>query len=334
MSDIVLLSHQADEIRVHPLVDALVEDRQDIAWLRVGNARSAADRSIAADVEASRCVVLVWSQSSADAAAKRFHRLAKQAVAQGNAICVLIDTVTMPPDIGACTIYDMRGWRGAPQRWRKWLGGNLYMRDLVTGAKYKVAGRDPPPPGAPRQMLIRHALVLIPAIFAPLAVLATLLGFWGGLGFADGPSAAETRVWEAVDKNDCSQLKKFRLGNAVSYFAPHAQARLDGAVRTTKTIWEPVDRTQPFLVPELLADPKPDRASAIGDVRARAQTTARSICIGLAEAGRAKLDGSEFGSLSESCTGSNAGTVCSAESKAICHLSEPRDVEVVTCSAN
>lgn len=337
MSDIVLLSHHADEVRVHSMVDALIEDRQDVEWLRVGNVKkNAADKSVTAAIEDSRCVVLIWSAASAAAASTHFHALARKAVAQANAICVLIDSVTIPSDIGACSIYDMRGRRGAPQRWRKWLGGNLYMRDLVTGAKYKVAGRDPPPPGAPRQMLVRHAVALIPAIFSPLGVLvgalATLLGLWSSLGFSDRPSANDTKVWELVAKDDCSQLRKFLSRNSGNHFAEEAQRRLDGAERKTQTIWERAERLQPLYVGEMGASPSPNESVAAAEAKVRATAAAKRSCEGLARAGQAKLVSVQIGETAQSCSRSFAGHICSIDGEAICRLSEPRDVEVETCA--
>ncbi len=332
MSEIVLLSDQRDEARIPPMLDALVTDWQDVKWLRIDHDAEHEHPEIVEAIAASRCAILIWSEHSASEEAGQFHTLARAALDANKAICVLIDDVSLPPNLSGCTVYDVRGWRSEPDGWRKLLGGNLYMRDLVAGAKFKVAGMDPPPPRAPRDMLIRHVIAIVPAVFALLAAPATLLGAFDNLNLLDWPSAAEASDWEQTDRDDCTALRTFLKAHPDGHYTQEAQGRLDGAEPSAERHWEEVERPQPIYIAQMGAEPQSSQDAALSLAQTRAAEEAETACSGLARAGNAKLIEARLGELSQECSGGGNGFTCSLDGEALCVLSEPRDKEVEDCS--
>lgn len=331
MSNTVLLSDIADAARVHAMIDAVVEDGQDLRWTQIGpGGESIADATVW--VEEARCVILVWSQSNVADVSSPFVLLAKLAARKEAAISVLIDSVSVPASIGQTTVYDLRGWRGQPGRWRKWFGGHLYMRDLVIAAKYKVAGRDPPPANAPRKMLMRQLAVAVPAIFAAFALPMTLLGYWDLLGMNDRPSAAEAKAWSKVDPKDCNQLRAFVTAHPKGALKAEAQALIDGRITRSEQTWETVTRPMSsFYVGDGLAKGMPNENQARADLTRRMDAAASRQCQGIAAAGQALYIGFKLQDGTTICSNGGDGYRCTFEGGFDCQLNEPIAVEVETC---
>ncbi|MFA7596261.1 MAG: toll/interleukin-1 receptor domain-containing protein [Novosphingobium sp.] len=333
MSQVLLLSLDVDAARTEVILEALVEAGIDTWWQQLpAGGGVLPPNNIGQRVAEARCVILVWSKASVGSDATLFHDIAKSSLQAGNAICVRIDDPLPPPEMAGCTLYDMRGWRSKPAGWRKWFGGNLYMRDLVSGARYKIAGKDPPPASAPRTMLIRQTLAVVPAIGTVIYLIPAAIGLWNDLGMANRPSAEEQATWDKVETGSCDSLRRFLVNYPGGHYAAQAQARLDGRTQETQTSWEPAERRMPVYVAANLAKPSAHKPAAASIAQGNALAKAEETCTGLAEAGNAKLLGVDVGAGSEQCTVTDGGYVCSFDGHAICKLSEPRDVTVERCS--
>lgn len=330
MTDIAVLSVAADAGHARIIVDALVEDRQNSRWVPLGEGGTPVDDARAA-VEAARCVLLVFSRHSA--ADPDFAALAALAAEQRLAVGVLLDDEAPPPLPGAITLYDMRGWRARPAVWQRWLGGNLYLRDLLTAARYKIANRDPPAPSAPRAMLVRQALAVVPAAFAVIALFPTLLGLWNDLGLANRPGREEQAAWDRIDPTSCPALRGFLAAHPDGKLAGVAQARLAARKTVVQQGLAQTVRTLPLYAGSGLAPPRPDRAGATANLQERVAEEAKRACSGLAEAGGARLDGADVQPGETACKTAGDGVRCAFEGKVACRLAEPREVTAESCAA-
>lgn len=344
MSDILLLGLASDAEATHPLLGALVEDRQDVFLLELSGAGGENAEALRA-IESARCVVLCWTGASASEEAAAFHFLARHAARENKAVSALLENAELPALASGTTVYDLRGWRSRPTGWRlwfdgalySWIGGNFYMRDYVTAVRYKVAGKDPPPPTAPQKMRNRQLLASIPAILTPITLGFTLYGYAGDLGLTDRPSAEEAAAFEKLDKASCPALRTFLQQFPEGPLAGKVQARLDGRTTKTEQQWADMSRKMPIYVGDGMAQPVGSEALAKADLDERVKAEAARICGGLAEAGSARLEGLEVISGETKCRNLGDGFRCTfgeeTPGEVQCRLKEPRDVEVERCAA-
>ena len=333
MNDIVLLSVKNDEERVGPLLDAMVEQSLNVWWeqISVGNEKISA---IALKrIKSARCVIIVWSNASTEQEAKDFFHTAQFALDDGSAICVCIDDVELPSELSGCTLYDLRGWRNKPSNWRKFFGGNLFLREIVAAAKFKIAGKDPPPANAGRDMLVRQIITVLPAIAAIFYFATSFIGLWVDLEMSKGPSNKEQIAWEALEQNSCDGLRGFLTQFPDGHYALQTQARLDGRKTDIQRHWERLDRSLPIFVGSGDAKPTASKETAVDLVTKRAKSESEISCNGLAEAGQARMIQSGITTGEMNCENFGAGFACSYEGTAVCTLDEPRDVEIETCRA-
>ncbi|MCW2364587.1 hypothetical protein M2341_000034 [Sphingobium sp. B7D2B] len=237
MSQAIILSLSRDDVVAQPIADAMIEHRLDIWWEQVEPSEPSSFEGILERVDRARAVVLIWSGSACDPAATLYQDLAAHAVAQLKAIHVIVEDGCKPPLNGAGTIYRLSGWRTRPGSIRRFFGGALYLRDVVTAAQYKIAGRDPPPPNAPRNMLLRQMAFIAPAMFAVIALIPTLIGLWVDLGLSAGPSQEEEALWARAG-NSCPALRTLIQRFPDGYYADQAPTLMrtmpDGSRRPVK----------------------------------------------------------------------------------------------------
>lgn len=333
MSDIILLSIDADESRASPLLDALVNEKLDVWWEQIALDEGKFSSARLRKFREARCVILVWSDLSSSAEAVQFLRIAKITLEAGNAICVYVDDAELPESVLGSSLYDLRAWRSDPANWRKWFGGNLFRREVVAAAKFKVAGKDPPPSDAARRMFVRQAITVLPAIGALFYFVTTVIGLWVDLDQAQGASDEEEAAWVALEKSSCDDLRGFLGSYPDGYYADQTQARLDARSTTIERQWESIERTLELYVSSGTADPRASEQAATAFAQERGTSEAERSCIALAEAGQARMIESQAQPRGSNCERSSDGFRCSYDGQAICSLEEPRDVEVEVCDA-
>ncbi len=331
MSAIVLLSVDADAERAGIILNAMSEFGLDVWWEQIGADDKRVSRDVRERVEAARCVVLVLSRSSLETSAVSFARLAEQRAIAQRAICVAIDHVLAPPQLAACTCYDLRGWRSQPNWLQRLLGSSLYMRDLLAAARAKAAGSDPPPPSAARVILLRGLAFFGAPILAGLGLAATLLGAWTDLGLGDRPSVEEELAWKSLKPGVCADLREFVSTHPGGHYARQAQALLSGQSTRTSESWPVVETPLKLHIPAMDAPPRSSREAAEALARERGQKQARNDCRGFERPGVAQVRGARLGEGSISCQPVGGQFVCSFHGDAICSVAERRDVEVETC---
>ncbi len=331
MSDIILLSIKDDSERISPLLDTMVEERLDVWWEQIDAGSTKTPAANIKRIRDARAVILIWSKSSSIEEAREFQRIANIALKNGSAICVRIDDIELPTQLSSVTIYDLRDWRAQPNNWRKWLGGNLFLREIVAAAKFKVAGKDPPPPDAARKMLYRQVITILPAVGAAFYFVTTAIGLWVDLDLAKGASNKEETAWTALQKDSCNDLRSFLTKFPNGYYANQTQARLDGRTIETQRQWEKIKRVMPLYIGSGDMEPSGSRQLANEQILRRAETEAANICSGLAEAGQAKLVDNIIEGAIKGCDNFGGQFSCSYEGKALCEIEEPRDIEVEIC---
>lgn len=323
MNRVILLSHRSDRARVQIIADALIDGAIDAFWVTIPDdgAVSAANKNM---LGSASCVVVTWSKAAASSNA--FRSLAGNAVNQGKALFVRLDDNDNLDFSRNATTYDLRGWRSSPGVFRKITGGSLFIKELIAGIKYKNLGQDPPPPNAAARMLVRQIIVLVPAIFAPIAAFAAIFGFWVDLGFADQPSDAERIAWEARAPEECDNVREFLRNFPRGHYADEAQALLNGAEKRKVISWETQERPLPLYLSETESPKAASRAAAIEFTEGtRASSEAQRTCEELALAGQSKLRSVTYELEPVNCFAFEGQWQCSVQGRVTCKVDEPRE---------
>lgn len=247
MSSIVLISATADHDRVGCIIDAFVEHDSDVFWHQVHKL----DESISTDLKTlignARCVILILSRSSLQGESV-FYSIADLILTESKALFVKMDEVRLPVTLAKATTYDMRDWRCQPNRWRRWFGGSLFMRELISASRSKIAGRHPAPPNAPRDMLIRQMLTLIPALGAVILTTASFLGAistFGGLSrFFLFPK--EKAAWENIEDGSCLAYERFKHDFKNRYYFKQVEKILASKKLEQTLVQETIVSSEPF----------------------------------------------------------------------------------------
>ncbi len=326
MTAIVLLSLPDDHARVTKVLDALVGEKLDIRWHSAAPGTPDWDAA-AADALAARCVLFCWSDATRAEAAAPFRQLAAEALASNLAVGIELDTGAVPPDLAAMSVYSLAGWRAHHRGLWRAFAGRIFYNDIVSAAKFKAAGKDPPSPSAPGRMVARQAWVLAVGLAALLGILALPKAVYDLIPW---PRWNEERAWAAIPKESCPGLAQFirdwpdgrHVGDARNIYA----------ARTKKAaIWTPVDRTAPFFVSAASAKPSPTEAAARALALRSADAEAAKACQGYVEAAGSRLKGVGLVPGDTSCTSVGGGMVCSIAGNATCKLEELVDKGEESC---
>ena len=326
MTAIVLLSLPADHARVTRILDALVGERLDVHWHSIEPGLPDWGTA-AADALAARCVLFCWSDATRTEAAAPFRQLAAQALAKEIAVGVELDRGAVPPDLTGMSVYSLAGWRAHRRGLWRAFAGRIFYNDIVSAAKFKAAGKDPPSPSAPAKMVARQAWVLAVAIAAFVGILALPRAVYDMIPW---PRWNEEHAWAAIPKDSCPALAQFirdwpdgRHGN---------DAKTIYAARTKKAaVWTPVDRTAPFFVSAANARPSPTEAAARALALASANGEAARACHGYVEAAGSRLRGVGIVPGEPTCSAIGGGVVCSVTGTATCKLEELVDKGEESC---
>jgi hypothetical protein len=305
MTAILLLCLPADRDRAMPIIDALVGANLDAHWFCA--APDDPEWTDAADaIETARCVIF-WSQAAAAGEAVRYRLLAARVLARQAAIGITLDPGALTPELAWMTSYDLSGWRSRPGGLRRLLAGGIYMDDVVTAAKFKIAGRDPPPPSAPRKLLMRRAWLGFVSVAGFAALLGAIPQLYQSIPW---PRFNEEAAWAKLRPGSCEDLLAFRKTWPSGGHAADAQARYDARRRVATIRWVRVVRSAPVTVPAGTAQALPTEAEARAAALARAKPEARLACEGFTRAAGSKLRGMRLNAGPLSCTRLAGGIIC------------------------
>ena len=120
MSDVFISYKAEDRPRVEPLVDALEEEGLDVWWDARVSGGEAWRETIARQLEAAGCVIVVWSKRSTGPEGRFVRDEASWAQRRGTYLPITIDKVDPPLGFGETQALPLRSWKGdaADQRYR------------------------------------------------------------------------------------------------------------------------------------------------------------------------------------------------------------------------
>src|SRR3954466_6057715 len=136
MSDVFVSYKAEDRPRVAPLVQALESDGLSVWWDTQIAAGSEWRQDIQEQLEAARCVIVVWSKRSVGAEGRFVRDEASRAQRRGTYLPVRIDKVEPPLGFGELHAVPLQRWKGAKTDAR-------YQR-VVDAVRAVIAGEKPP----------------------------------------------------------------------------------------------------------------------------------------------------------------------------------------------
>ena len=335
MSDVFLSYKREDEARVGVLRHALERGGLDVWWDRDIPGGEQWRPRILSQLEAAKCVIVVWSEASAGEDADFVRDEAARAKQRGTLLPVRIDDVVPPLGFGEQQALDLVAWNGDE--------ADVRLEDVVAAAKALIAGGPLPAPQGPRS---RKAIAWAAGKFA---IVAAVIGFavnlatgsglvcqlpginalCGAAGIGGAPSREEGALWSKRRPGDCGALRAYLSKFPHGTYAAEAQARLAAAdVRTNET-WMQEERRLPLVVRSTL-DAFPNKQAAQADALARGSKDATAACVG--------YDQKEFQLLSARavtggwrCSERLGGYVCGFDGEAVCEVRTRRADRSETC---
>ena len=164
MSDVFVSYKAEDRDRVAPLVQALERDGLSVWWDTQIAAGSEWRRDIEEELDAARCVIVVWSKRSAGPEGRFVRDEANRAQRRGTYLPVRIDKTEPPLGFGELHAASLQGWKGSPEdpRFRQ-------VRDAVRAV---MAGETPRTAAAPASNAVSRRTALIGGSAAAAAAAA------------------------------------------------------------------------------------------------------------------------------------------------------------------
>src|SRR6476619_140974 len=153
MSDVFVSYKAEDRRRVQPLVGALEAEGLTVWWDAQIGGGDEWRRSIEQQLEAAKCVLVVWSKRSTGPEGRFVRDEASRAMERGVYLPVRIDNVRLPLGFGETQALQLTGWRGRPddRRFAAVLGA---VRAMVEGKPAtEQAGRHSEPNVSRRGLL-------------------------------------------------------------------------------------------------------------------------------------------------------------------------------------
>ncbi|MGH6964210.1 MAG: TIR domain-containing protein, partial [Phenylobacterium sp.] len=151
MSDVFLSYKAEDRPRLRQLVAALEADGLSLWWDAQIEGGATWRQSIQEQLDAARCVVVVWSKRSVGPEGRFVHDEATRAQHRGVYLPILIDPVLPPLGFGETQALSLAGWKGdrADPRYQA----------MLAAVRAKVGGKAPEPGAAPKAKVDRRALI-------------------------------------------------------------------------------------------------------------------------------------------------------------------------------
>jgi TolB-like protein len=182
MSDVFVSYKAEDRKRVKPLVEALESDGYSVWWDEQIGGGTAWRQSIEAELNAAKCVIVVWSKRSVGPDGAFVQDEATRAQQRHVYVPVLIDKVHLPLGFGETQALPLTGWRGDRS--------DLRYRAVLTAVRRNVAGkrrvaRSP----LPRASFDRRTMI-VGGTAAAIAVVGA--GAWGFLKPGSASAAGDS----------------------------------------------------------------------------------------------------------------------------------------------
>jgi TolB-like protein len=113
MSDVFVSYKAEDRKRVRPLVDALEADGLSVWWDAQIGGGDEWRRSIERELDAAKCVLVIWSKRSTAPEGRFVRDEASRAMERGVYLPVRIDNVRLPLGFGETQALSLAGWKGS-----------------------------------------------------------------------------------------------------------------------------------------------------------------------------------------------------------------------------
>lgn len=114
MSDVFVSYKAEDRRRVRPLVEALESEGVSVWWDAQIGGGDEWRRSIEQQLDAAKCVLVVWSKRSTAPEGRFVRDEASRAMERGVYLPVRIDNVRLPLGFGETQALSLTGWKGSP----------------------------------------------------------------------------------------------------------------------------------------------------------------------------------------------------------------------------
>ncbi len=341
MSAIFISYKRENEMRVARLVRALDRCGLSAWWDRSVAAGENWRQAIQCELEAAKCVIVVWTHESVGSAGDFVRDEAAHAKRRGVLVPVLLDKVALPLGFGEVQAIDLSRWKGNPR--------DAFFKDLCAAVTAKLEGRPAPPAKGPMKRLVRRLAY---------TTLASAIGFGGAafgfnafniqertcgvsllqpqisdtcgaLGVGHRPVKAERIAWEGRPRGSCAALRlhleRFPGGAYRDIAADMLAAR---RVRQTE-IWTPAKRRLALFVSH--DDVSPTESDAQTAALARGLVSSERLCRAFAATTSFRFTTATPIPQSWHCSPVKGGLTCSFEGEAVCDLDERRIQEDETC---
>jgi TolB-like protein len=133
MSDVFVSYKAEDRRRVKPLVQALQADGFSVWWDEQIGGGDEWRRSIERELDAAKCVLVVWSKRSTGPEGRFVRDEASRAMERGVYLPVRIDNIRLPLGFGETQALSLTGWRGS--------GEDERVRAVIAAVRAIVAGK-------------------------------------------------------------------------------------------------------------------------------------------------------------------------------------------------
>lgn len=332
MNDLFISYKREDQARVAPIVEGLRAAGLSVWWDRdVGGGESWRQR-IQQQLEAARCVVVVWSETSVGPLGEFVHDEAGRAKARGVLLPVRIDAVSAPIGFGEVQTLDLVKWRGSPRDAR--------FRFVVANVKAIVSGGP-----RPRARLLSRPARLVAAVVSAVGMVTAVVGFFTGVlglpepvckvpgihalcarwGLGGVPTPKEEALWKGRQPSDCGALRTYLARYPDGAHADEAERRLQAVTTASDEHWTPLEQRMQLVV-RSSQEPVGNEKAARTDALKRGEVGAVKLCKQL-EAGRThRLIKVEVDAQTWRCFARGSGSVCGFEGEAVCQV-EARSVE-------
>jgi hypothetical protein len=334
MSGIFISYKREDEARVAVLQRALKGADLDVWWDKEISGGDKWRQRLVTELEAAKCVLVVWSEASTGPAGDFVVDEANWAKQRGKLLQVRIDDVNLPLGFGEHQALDLVGWKGDVADSR--------FQDVVAAARALIEARPIPAPQgrgrrnpawvAGRIVLLAAAIGIAAALPPVQRLVCSVPGVrkvCGDIGIGGAPSRAEEALWSGRRAGDCNALRSFLSRFPQSAYAAEGQTRLAAARFESKESWTPEQRRLPLVVRTAL-EPFPSRRAAQADALARAPKEAQGACVGFNQA-EFRLLSARAVPVEWRCTERLGGHVCGFDGEAICEVSARHTDRIETC---
>jgi TolB-like protein/Tfp pilus assembly protein PilF len=167
MTDVFVSYKKQDRARVKLLVDALTADGLAVWWDVAIEGGATWRQQIQHNLDAAKCVIVMWSTASVGPAGHFVHDEAARANRHGVFLPVAIDAVEPPLGFGQHQVLPLIGWTGNR--------ADMRYQDVLAAVTAKIKGGPAPIPKAPRQALETRHWKVPTAIAVGFAVVLTLM---------------------------------------------------------------------------------------------------------------------------------------------------------------